>query len=74
VCWVSPVKEEFKITLERVYYNIICMIKSLQFSVSYGLKQWTSGVVTFIGHLKKIQANTLNQYEKNGIQKYIPVK
>jgi hypothetical protein len=50
------------------------MIKSLQFSVSYGLKLWTSGDVSFIGHSKKIQASKLNQYEKNGIQTYIPVK
>jgi hypothetical protein len=31
-------EKEFKIMLEREYYNIIFMIKSLQFSISYWLR------------------------------------
>jgi hypothetical protein len=48
------------------------MIKSLQFSISYGLKHSGQfGDVTFVAHLKRIYASALNQYQKNVIQTYI---
>jgi hypothetical protein len=67
-------EKELKIKLEREYYNIIYMIKTLQFPFPTGLNIGTIGDVTFVAHLKRIDASALNQYQKKVIQTYIQVK